>query len=99
MEVRGRRGDELGVPVTRGRHIHGGIRRRHIRGRQLLRPTPVQGLPTVLPVRVQTAQGRGYTGQGPGRRIQIPDQHERVVFHRPENRRVRHTAQRSIQTR
>lgn len=92
VEVRGPRGDELGVPVARRRHIHGGVRRRHIRGRQLLRSAPVQGVSAVLPVRVPAAQGRGHTGQGPGRGVQVLDQRERMVFHRPEDRRVRHTA-------
>lgn len=83
LEVRDARGDGLGVPVARGRHLHGGVRQRHIRRRQLLRPEPVQGVLAVLPVRVPSSERRGHTGQGLGRRVQVLVQHQRVVLHSP----------------
>jgi len=76
LEVRRSRSHGLGISAARRRDFHGGVRRRHIRGGKLLRSTPVQALPAVLPIRVPAAQGRGHTGQGLGRRVQVLDQHK-----------------------
>lgn len=59
---------------------------------------PVQGVLAVLPVRVSPAGGSD-PGEGPGRRVQVPKQYQRVVLYSSEERRERHCQLQPVQQR